>query len=84
MNRPAKTGHLHNMRTTIAIDKNVAQRVAEHGERLGNRSLGAMSEFLLRKACDLIDSQGVDAIINISSADNQCQEKTISRSAENY
>ena len=69
------------MRTTVAIDKDIAERAARHGENMGNRSMSSVVEFMLRKSCDLIDAQGYDAFVNIPVSVNQCpikQEKTIS------
>jgi hypothetical protein len=56
------------MRTTIAIDQDLALRVKDHANKLGNPSMTAMSELLLRKACDFIDAKGYDALIKIPSA----------------
>ena len=56
------------MRTTIAINKNIAQRVTQHADKIGNRSMTSMVEFLLGKACDYIDNHGYDAFIQIKPA----------------
>ena len=66
------------MRTTIAIDKHVAERVASYGEKLGHQSVSAIAQLMLRKACDLIDLQGFEALINISSTQNITNEKMTS------
>jgi len=51
------------MRTTVAINKNISERVMEHAVQTGNRSMAAMVEFMLRKSCDFIDKHGYDAFI---------------------
>ena len=51
--------------TTISIDQTIADRVAEHATRVGNKSMKAMSEFMLRKACDFIEANGYDEFIKI-------------------
>lgn len=55
------------MKTTIAIDQDIALRVAWHAEKVGNKSMKAMAEFMLRKACDFIDVKGYDEFIKISA-----------------
>lgn len=55
------------MRTTAAIDKDIADRVMRHATNLGNRSMTAMVEYLLRKSCDFIEANGYDEFIKIPS-----------------
>jgi len=56
------------MRTTVAIDQNTASRVASHAEEMGNRSMSAMVEFMLRKACDFVDDKGYSEFIKIPNS----------------
>lgn len=55
------------MRTTVAIDKEIANRVMRFADKVGNRSMTAMVEFMLRKSCDFIDAHGYDEFIKISN-----------------
>jgi hypothetical protein len=56
------------MRTTVAIDKDIAIRVMSHADKLGNRSMASMVEYMLRKTCDFVDKNGYDALVKIPSA----------------
>ena len=69
------------MRTTVAINQKVARRVFDHAEKIGNRSMAAMVEFMLRKSCDFIDSKGYDAFVKIPSNPDgaPCHTKIISK-----
>lgn len=62
------------MRTTIAIDKKIADRVADYGKKLGHQSMSATAQLMLRKACDFIDSQGFESFLKISSSKNLINE----------
>jgi len=53
------------MRTTVAIEQNTADRVTGHAEQMGNRSMAAIVDFMLRKACDFIDDKGYTEFIKI-------------------
>jgi len=58
-------------RTTIAIRKDIADRVLAHADELGNKSTSAMVEFMLRKACDFIEAQGYDKFIGLANKINK-------------
>jgi group I intron endonuclease len=54
------------MRTTISINKETAERVSAQANKIGNKSMTSMVEFMLIKACDFIDANGYDEFINIA------------------
>ena len=56
------------MRTTVAIDKDIAARVISHADKLGNRSMSSMVEYMLRKSCDFLDINGYDEFIKIPTS----------------
>jgi len=63
------------MRTTATIDKDIADRVMEHAGKLGNRSMAAMIEFMLRKACDFIEANGYDEFVKIPVGKNKNKQR---------
>lgn len=64
------------MRTTVAIDQKIARRVVAHAEKVGNRSMTAMVEFMLKKSCEFIETNGYDAFIKIPSSRGNNGEAT--------
>lgn len=53
-------------RTTIAIRKDIADRVMDHADKLGNKSISSMAEFLLNKSCSFIENEGYDKFLRFA------------------
>jgi hypothetical protein len=63
------------MRTTVTIDREVADRAAKLCKNMGHNSMSKSVEFLTRKACDFIETNGYDEFVKIPSGNSHAERK---------